>query len=207
PSTVVCSTRWVPTVWTPSNCGASTTSTRPRTPGPVNPTFWQFCAGSVRGTASDVSTAIAMNRLPSPSAVVAAMLPFTPGGTTCWLAAFAQSAGSNVIPGGRVCGPSSRGSMPVGATLVTLNSDPKLDLTLATWTMSACEKSCSADCPVAHAVSTPALAMTSIVLGFDIAPMYPQVPAQPRNADTVFTNNSAAKSCPSEGFGEPGSLT
>ena len=119
-----------------------------------------------------------MNRLPSPSAVVAAMLPFTPGGTTCWLAAFAQSAGSNVMPGGRVCGPSSRGSMPVGATLVTLNSDPKLDLTLATWAMSACEKSCSADCPVAHAASTPALAMTSIALGFDIAA---NVPAGPRS--------------------------
>ena len=28
------------------------------------------------------------------------MLPFTPGGTTCWLADFAQSAGSNVMPDG-----------------------------------------------------------------------------------------------------------
>jgi hypothetical protein len=66
--------------------------------------------------------------------------------------------------------------MPVGPTLVTLNSDPKLDLTFATWAMSACDK--SVDCPVAHAVSRPALAMTSIALGFDIAV---NVPARPRS--------------------------
>ena len=159
------------------------------------------------GTACDVSTAIVMNRLPSPSAVVAAMLPCTPGGRTAWLAAFPQSAGSKVIPGGRVCGPSSRGSMPVGPTLVTLNCDPKLDLMFATWAMSACEKSCSADCGVAHAASSPALAMMSNALGFDIAANVPAGPAQLRNADTVFTSNCAAKSCPSEGFGESGSLT
>jgi hypothetical protein len=45
--------------------------------------------------------------------------------------------------------------------------------------MSACDTSCSADCPVAHAVSRPALAMTSIALGFDIAA---NVPAGPRSA-------------------------
>jgi hypothetical protein len=42
--------------------------------------------------------------------------------------------------------------------------------------MSACDK--SVDCPVAHAVSRPALAMTSIALGFDIAA---NVPARPRS--------------------------
>jgi hypothetical protein len=63
---------------------------------------------------------MAMNRLPSPSAVVAAMLPFAPDGTTCWAANFAQSAGSNFIPAGSACGPSRRGSIPVGPTSVTL---------------------------------------------------------------------------------------
>lgn len=97
--------------------------------------------------------------------------------------------------------------MPVDPTLVTLNSEPKLDLTFATLAMSACEKSCSADCPDPHAATTPAHATTTNTLGFDTAPMYPQAPAQPRNADTVFTSKSAAKSCPSAGFGEPGSVT
>ena len=56
---------------------------RPRIPGPVNPTFWQFSGGPFTGIVSDVSTAITMNLLPSPSAVSAAMLPFTPAGRTC----------------------------------------------------------------------------------------------------------------------------
>ena len=55
----------------------------PRSPGPVYVTFWQLGAGSLTGTVSDVSTAIAMNRLPSPSAAMADMLPFTPSGSTC----------------------------------------------------------------------------------------------------------------------------
>ena len=69
--------------------------------------------------------------------------------------------------------------MPVGPTLVILNSDPKLDLTFATWAMSACDKSCSADCPFAHAANTAAHAIASIALGFDIAA---NLPAGPRLA-------------------------
>ena len=34
--------------------------------------------------------------------------------------------------------------------------------------------------------------------------MYPQARRQPRSADTVFTNSSAANSWPSGGFGDPG---
>ena len=37
------------------SCGASTTSTRPRTPGPANPTFWQFAGGLVRPARSPMS--------------------------------------------------------------------------------------------------------------------------------------------------------
>ena len=112
-----------------------------------------------------------MNRLPSPSADVAAMLPFKPGGTSWPAANFAQSAGSNLIPGGSDCGASRRGSMPVGATDDTLNWGPKLDFTLSTLAMSA--RSVSADCPVAHAASTPVHATTSTALGLSIAANVP----------------------------------
>jgi hypothetical protein len=77
-----------------------------------------------------------MNRLPAPSAVTAAMLPFSPSGTARPLANFAQSAGSNVTPCGSDCGASRRGSMPVGSTFVTVNSGPKLDVRSATRAMS-----------------------------------------------------------------------
>jgi hypothetical protein len=69
--------------------------------------------------------------------------------------------------------------MPVGPTLVVLKSEPKLDLTFAMCAMSACEKSCPADCPVAQAASRPAHATATIALGFDIAA---NVPADPRSA-------------------------
>jgi hypothetical protein len=53
-----------------------------------------------------------------------------------------------------------------------LYCDPKLDLTFAMCVMSACDKSCSADCPVAHAASTHTHATTTIAL-FDIAANVP----------------------------------
>src|ERR1700694_5985789 len=111
-----------------------------------------------------------MNRLPSPSAVVAAMLPFNPGGTTCPVANFAQSAGSNFIPAGSACGASNRGSMPEGPTVETWYCDPKLHLTFPTLAMFAVDW---ADPPVAHAASAPAHATASTAFGLTIVANVP----------------------------------
>src|SRR4029079_16972930 len=91
---------------------------------------------------------------------------------------FPQSAGSNVIPGGRGWGAKSLGSMPVGAVSVTWNGGPKLDRTFLTLAMSAWDRSGSADWPVPHAARTPAHVMTGTALGLNIAV---NVPAGPRS--------------------------
>src|SRR6478735_3810003 len=132
----VCTNRWVPSVFAPSIAGVSVRSTRPRAPGPTNATLRQLSPGSGISRSSDVSTAITMNRLPAPSAVTADMLPLSPGGSAKPVANLPQSGGSNVTPGGSVCGVSSRGSMPVGATVLTLNSGANIDFTSASLEMS-----------------------------------------------------------------------
>src|SRR3978361_231030 len=108
-----------------------------------------------------------MNRLPCPSAVVAAMLPLTPAGIADAVAIFEQSAGSNVTPGGSGCGPSRCGPMAVGATGGTLKSGPKLDLTSATLAMLA-EESSLLGSPPEHAANKPAHTTTSRVLSIAV---------------------------------------
>src|SRR3984885_752879 len=125
-----------------------------------------------------------MNRLPCPSAVVAAMLPFAPAGTASPVASLAQSGGSNLTPGGRLCGERMRGSIPVGATVVTLKSGPKLDFTSRTPEMSECAFS-AGGAPLEHAATSAAHASANSVLS--IAANLLQPPIQPRNADTVLT--------------------
>src|SRR6476661_5360673 len=109
--------------------------------------------------------------MPSPSAVVAAMLPLTSGGTACWLADFPQSPGSKAKPGGSVCGASSRGSMAAGPTVFAVNRGPKLDLTSATLAMSACDR--SSDCAALHAANSPTHDTASVIFALDIAANVP----------------------------------
>jgi len=120
--TVACITRCTPSVRVPSICGASTTSRAPRTGPPSNPTLLQFRPGSLNGTGFEVCSAMAMKRLPFPSADTAAMLPCRPGGTSWPTTNFAQSLGSNFIPSGSLWGESTLGSIPVLGISVTLKS-------------------------------------------------------------------------------------
>jgi hypothetical protein len=88
--------------------------------------------------------------------------------------------------------------MPVGPTLVTLNCGPKLDLTFATWAMSACEEVLIGGLSGGACGQHAGAAMTAIALGFDIAANVAAASAQPRNA-TPFSRAIPPEILPERG--------
>ncbi|CNH82237.1 Uncharacterised protein [Mycobacterium tuberculosis] len=94
------------------------------------------------------------------------------------------------------------GSIALSPTLVTLNSDPKLDLTPAILAMSTFEE--AAFGAGAHPASRHTDAVASTTL--NIVANLPKASVQPRKVDTVLTNRSAANCGGSAGSAEPGSV-
>ena len=138
PLIVVCSTRCTPWVSTSAICGAGTTSTVPRTAPPAKDTFLQLSPGSVTGIGSEVSNAMVMNRLPSPSAETRGhvALDARPG-TAVRRRTSRSRPGRTSIPRAVSAPASTLGSMPVIGTSVTVNSGPNDDFTSATFAMLA----------------------------------------------------------------------
>ncbi|MDT5142550.1 MAG: hypothetical protein QOI79_1887, partial [Mycobacterium sp.] len=99
------------------------------------------------------------------------------------------------------CADSTLGSMAVFEVSLTLYSGPKADFTWEIFAISAV--GAVSDAPLEHAATRQALPIATAIR--IIRANLTHRP-QPRKADTVFTNRSAANCVVSAGSGEPGSL-